>query len=286
MAEYACSSQSSESTSELPPLEELLRDVPIKPISRSKQAISKQRDCGDGENTRESSIDKDITNKRSISSSSRTSSDRISIDMACATGNRETNSPEFDPIPPLTDTSSAIFVPIAESTKLLSPPQFVPGSFDYHRAALNILTNHEATVRNNIQSYYQREMLRINREAEARDPSFDYFTAVANVRKEHEAALKQDMDIMIANMRERDNPAIDYNIKSMPYPDMDKVPVTYVLVNSPRESAARDVMRVIAAATKEISSFDNHVRCMSDAIKMQMQAAALREKQQGRMNID
>ncbi|KAL7912717.1 hypothetical protein GGI35DRAFT_260164 [Trichoderma velutinum] len=294
MAENANGSQSSESTSELPPLEELLREVPA---SRGEQTISRQGDCGDDdeyndknirheENNRESSTDKDSANENSTRSDTISIDDDTSTEMASASNHGKDDSTDLDFIPPLTNPSAAIFVPITESTNLLSPPQFVPGSFEYHRAALNIVTNHEASVRNNIQAYYQREMRRINREAEARNSSFDYFTAVANVRKQHEAALKDDLDSIIGKMRERDNPAIDYNIKSVPLPDMDRVPVTYVPLNSPREIAAREVMKVIAAATQEISSFDGHVRCMSDAIKMQMQAAALRQKQQGRMDID
>ncbi|KAL5088327.1 hypothetical protein Trisim1_006775 [Trichoderma cf. simile WF8] len=308
MAENAYGSQ--ESASELPPLEDLLREYSG---SKGEQTIRKQGDRGDGyynekntrdeENTRESSTDKENARKNSISTSTRsdsisTSRDSVSIDdddtsteMASATSHGKDDSPDDldDFIPPLTNTSAAIFVPITESTNLLAPPQFVPGSFEYHRAALNILTNHEASVRNNIQAYYQREMRRINREAEARDPSFDYFSAVAEVRKQHEPALKDDLDSIIAKMRERDNPATDYSVKSVPLPDMDRVPITYVPLNSPREIAARGVMKVIAAATKEISSFDYHVRGMSDAIKVQMQAAALRQKQQqqqGRMDVD
>ncbi|KAK4067916.1 hypothetical protein H0G86_008489 [Trichoderma simmonsii] len=306
MAENAYGSQ--ESASELPPLEDLLREYSG---SKGEQTIRKQGKSGDDiyndknardeGNTRESSIDKENARKSSISTSTRsdsisTSRDSVSIDdddtsteMASATSHGKDDSPDdLDFIPPLTNTSAAIFVPITESTNLLSPPQFVPGSYEYHRAALTILTNHEAAVRNNIQGYYQREMRRINREAEARDPSFDYFTAVAEVRKQHEPALKDDLDSIIAKMRERDNPATDYSVKSVPLPDMDRVPITYVPLNSPREIAARGVMKVIAAATQEISSFDYHVRGMSDAIKVQMQAAALRQKQQqqGRMDVD
>ncbi|KAL7783045.1 hypothetical protein V8C43DRAFT_295043 [Trichoderma afarasin] len=297
MAENEYGSQ--ESASELPPLEELLREYSG---SKGEQTIRKQGDSGDDnynvkntrdeENTRESSADKENARKNSIS----TSRDSVSIDdddtsteMASATSHGKDDSPDdLDFIPPLTNTSAAIFIPITESTNLLSPPQFVPGSYEYHRAALTIVTNHEASVRNNIQAYYQREMRRINREAEARDPSFDYFTAVAEVRKQHEPALKDDLDSIIAKMRERDNPATDYSVKTVPLPDMDRVPITYVPLNSPREIAARDVMKVIAAATQEISSFDYHVRGMSDAIKVQMQAAALRQKQQqqGRMDVD
>ncbi|PNP50773.1 hypothetical protein THARTR1_08394 [Trichoderma harzianum] len=298
MAENANDSQSSESSSELPPLEELLREASA---SKGEQTIRRQggrggdgyndRNARDEENARESSTD---VNKISISISTR--SDSISIDddddddtsteMASTTSHGKDDSLDPDFIPPLTNTSAAIFVPITESTNLLAPPQFVPGSFEYHRESLAVVTKHEAAVRNNIQSYYQREMRRINREAEARDPSFDYFSAVADARKQHEAAHKDDLDGIIAKMRERDNPATDYSVKSVPLPDMDRVPVTYMPINSPREIAAREVMKVIAAATQEISSFDCHVRGMSDAIKVQMQAAALRQKQQGRMDID
>ncbi|KAM6480254.1 hypothetical protein HDV62DRAFT_105985 [Trichoderma sp. SZMC 28011] len=304
MAENAYGSQ--ESASELPPLEDLLREYSG---SKGEQTTRKQGSRGDDiyndktardeENIRESSTDKENARKSSISTSTRsdsisTSRDSVSIDddtnteMASATSHGKDDSPDdLDFIPPLTNTSAAIFVPITESTNLLSPPQFVPGSYEYHRAALTIVTNHEAAVRNNIQGYYQREMRRINREAEARDPSFDYFSAVAEVRKQHEPALKDDLDSIIAKMRERDNPATDYSVKSVPLPDMDRVPITYVPLNSPREIAARGVMKVIAAATQEISSFDYHVRGMSDAIKVQMQAAALRQKQQqGRMDVD
>ncbi|KAL6808977.1 hypothetical protein GGI42DRAFT_227611 [Trichoderma sp. SZMC 28013] len=291
MAENAHGSQ--ESASELPPLEELFRQVSA---SKSEQIIRRQSGDGyndknarDEGNTRESSTDKDSVNKNSS-----TRSDSVSISISIDDDDTSTemasrgkdDSLDLDFIPPLTNTSAAIFVPITESTNLLAPPQFIPGSFEYHRAALAVVTNHEAAVRNNIQAYYQREMRRINREAEARDPSFDYFTAVADVRKLHEPALRDDLDSIIAKMRERDNPATDYSVKSVPMPDMDRVPVTYVPLNSPREIAAREVMKVIVAATQEISSFDHHVRGMSDAIKVQMQAAALRQKQQGRMDVD
>ncbi|KKO99007.1 hypothetical protein THAR02_08878 [Trichoderma harzianum] len=301
MAENAYGSQ--ESASELPPLEELLREYSG---GKGEQTFRKQGHRGDDiyngkitrdeENTRESSADKENARKNSISTSTRSNSVSTSIDdddtsteMASATSHgKDDSSDDLDDfIPPLTNTSAAIFVPITESSNLLSPPQFVPGSYEYHRAALTILTNHEASVRNNIQGYYQREMRRINREAEARDRSFDYFTAVAQGRKQHEPALKDDLDSIIAKMREPNNPATDYSVKSVPLPDMDRVPITYVPLNSPREIAARGVMKVIAAATQEISSFDYHVRGMSDAIKVQMQAAALRQKQQqGRMDVD
>ncbi|KAL7963660.1 hypothetical protein V8C34DRAFT_266219 [Trichoderma compactum] len=296
MAKNAHGSQ--ESASELPPLEDLLREVSA---SKGEQTIRRQGDCDDDGyndknardegNTRESSTDKDSVDKNSS-----TRSDSISIDdddddgtgmeMASATSHGKDDSLDLDFIPPLTNTSAAIFVPITESTNLLAPPQFVPGSLEYHRAALAAVTNHEASVRNNIQAYYQREIRRINREAEARDPSFDYFSAVADSRKLHEPALRDDLDNTIAKMRERDNPATDYSVKSVPLPDMDRVPVTYVPLNSPREIAAREVMKVIVAATQEISSFDAHVRGMSDAIRVRVQAAALRQKQQGRMDVD
>ncbi|KAK4067102.1 uncharacterized protein Triagg1_7830 [Trichoderma aggressivum f. europaeum] len=292
MAANAYGSQ--ESASELPPLEELFRQV-----SGSKGESTIRRQGGDGYNeknardegnTRESSTDKDSVNKNS---SNRSDSISVSIDdddddtsTEMASHGKDDNSLDLDFIPPLTNTSAAIFVPITESTNLLAAPQFVPGSVEYHRAALAVVTSHEASVRNNIQAYYQREMRRINREAEARDPSFDYFSAVAEVRKQHEPALRDDLDSIIAKMRERDNPAADYSVKTVPMPDMDRVPVTYVPLNSPREIAARDVMKVIVAATQEISSFDHHVRGMSDAIRVQMQAAALRQKQQGRMDVD
>ncbi|KAL7944395.1 hypothetical protein V8C42DRAFT_326672 [Trichoderma barbatum] len=280
-------SSSSESLSELPPLEELLRQ---QPVGKSKQAISKQENFGDDENTRKNSIDK-ASNKESSANANKTSIDITNIDMASSdmtstTSNGEDNGRDLGFIPPADNISATIFVPITESTKLLSPPQFVPGSFEYHRAALNLVTSHEASVRNNIQAYYQREMRRINLEAEALNPSFDYFNAVANARNEHETELRFALDAMIANMRERDIPAADYNAGTLPLPDLDKVAVTYVPLNSPRESAAHGVMKVIAAATTEMSSFDNHVRRMTDDIKAQMKAAALRSQKQARMDVD
>ncbi|KAL7937465.1 hypothetical protein V8C35DRAFT_276960 [Trichoderma chlorosporum] len=345
MAESTSGSQSSDSTSDLPSVEELLRGLPI---STRAQEKGKQRECHGDETIREGSVDKGSIDKGSVDkgsidkgsvdkgsvdnggidkdsiSSNRAGSDKVksgkissdkvsseatngrnndanmdSISKSSPRSNRasiestarmpnngENNATDFDRIPPLTNTAAAIFVPITNPSSLLSPPQFVPGSSEYHRAALNIVNNHEASVRNNIQELYQREMLRINREAEAHEPSFDYIAAVADVRREHDASMKHDLDSVIANMRERDNPAADYNIRIVPPADMDQVPVTYVLLNSPREAAARDVMKVIAAASQEISSFDNHVRFMTDAIRMQMQAAASREKQQSRMDID
>lgn len=260
MVEHAFGSQASssaESTSSLPPLEELLRE---QPVSKSKQAASKQSDRGD-----------DDTNKSSIS-------------VAGETSNGEDESAGF--IPRLDSIAAAIFVPLTESSKLLSPPKFVPGSLEHHGAALNLIASHEASVRDNLQAHYQREILRIHLEAEALNPSFDYLTATTGVQAEHEAALRHDLDGMIANMREPDNPSADYNIKNVPFPNMD-APVTYALINSPRESAARDVMKVIAVAAREVSYFDNHVRSMSDAVKKQMQDSALRsQKQPDRMDID
>ncbi|KAH6610244.1 hypothetical protein Trco_000264 [Trichoderma cornu-damae] len=183
--------------------------------------------------------------------------------------------------------SAAIFVPIPASTNLLSPPGFSPNSPEYHRAALDVVARHEARVRDNLEALFQREMLRISIDAPAANSDFDYFAATAAVRARGEAALRRDCEAMLANMREPDGPSVQHNVNVIPTPKMDSVPVTYAPIMSPRELAARDVMKVIAAATQELSGFDNHVKCMRDAIKKQIQQSALQiGSQSDPMDID
>ncbi|KAL7795270.1 hypothetical protein V8C37DRAFT_375014 [Trichoderma ceciliae] len=248
--------------SSLPPLEELLREPP--PASKSRQSTNKDGDRGERDASRNSMVSKSNN------------------------GNNGNNGDDdgISPIPRLDCISAAIFVPIPESNTLLSPLGFAPDSPDYHRAALDLTTHHEASVRDNLEALFQREILRISLDAEASNPSFDYFNAAANVRAEQEAALRHDGEAMIANMREPENPSVDHNITKIPFPNMD-VPVTYMPINSPRESAAKDIMKVVSAAAHEMSSFDKHVLSLRETIMKQIQDSCLQsERQSDRTEID
>lgn len=195
------------------------------------------------------------------------------------------------PIPRLgKNISAAIFVPIPEANGLLQPLDYAPGSLTYHRAALDVVTRHEAAVRDNIEALLQREMLRINIKFEAKDPAFDYFAATASVQKEQQAALRQDMQDMIANMREPADSSVNYsNTTDTDTPPDMEVPVTYVPIQSPREFAAKAAMRAIAEVTQHTADFDTRARAMREAIekRIQREEAALQTgiKQADRMDI-
>ncbi|RFU81744.1 hypothetical protein TARUN_446 [Trichoderma arundinaceum] len=206
------------------------------------------------------------------------------------TNNMDTNNMDTDwsttPIPRLDLVAAAIFVPISESSKLLSPLDFAPNSPDHHRAALSLVTSHEASVRDNITALFQREILRISLDAEAANTHFDYPKATANVQAQHEAALRHDCEDMIANMRAPHDPSKDYNIKTIPVPNL-AVPVTYVPINSPREYATQGVMNVVSAASRELASFDAHVASIRDAIEKQIGDSVLQgENPSDRMDVD
>jgi hypothetical protein len=251
MVEYGSASQPS-SSSELPSLEELFREQSI--VSTGKQSSNENGDCG----------------QRGTSESNMTSK-----------SNNDEDDVDNSPIPRLNHISAAIFVPIPASNKLLDPLNLAPGSPAYHRAALAVVTRHEASVRDNLQALFQREMLRVSLDAEAVCPSFDYDVARASVQARDEDALRRDCEDMIATMRAPDSSRNNYHsLESVPVPNMN-VPVTYSPVNSPRELAAKEVMKVIAAAIGDMSDFDRHVRSMRGAIIKQIQ-----ESESGRMDID
>lgn len=206
-----------------------------------------------------------------------------------------TNADDNSPIPPLTSISAAVFVPIPDSNKLLQPLNLDPNSPAYHRAALDLVTRHESSVRNNLNALFHREMFRVRAdiaaEVEKNDiPPFDYAAARAHVRVRDEDLLRRDCDAMIANMRAPDVSNLKYGVTNIPAPNM-SVAVTYAPVGSPREFAAAEVMKMIAAAAGDLVGFDRHVRSRRTAIKKQIQeaeavAGAGVEAVAGRMDID
>lgn len=228
----------------------------------------------------------------SVNNDSSSNADNIDIDMDMDMdmdttantpnkddGNAETH--DSSPIPPLTSISAAIFVPIPDSNKLLQPLNLDPESPDYHRAALDLVTSHENSVRNNLHALFHREMLRMRITANDMDnPPFDYNAARAHIRAHDEDARRRDCSTMIANMCAPDTSNRNYGATNIPRPNMN-VPVTYAPVESPREFAATEVMKVIAAAVGDLASFDRHLRNRRATIKKQIQ-----EAEAGKMDID
>ncbi|PTB43373.1 hypothetical protein M441DRAFT_107439, partial [Trichoderma asperellum CBS 433.97] len=296
MADYGSSSSrpSSSASSELPSLEDLLRESAIASQVKHQQPPDDGDRSSNG-NTKESSSSVIIIGESNIannsSSNSNNSSRRSSImagqsisivdDMDMDT-NVNTSSNDNDnadihddtPIPPLTSISAAVFVPIRDSNKLLQPLDLAPDSPAYHRAALDLVTRHESSVRSNLNALFHREMFRVRAAiADSDNPPFDYNAArAAHVRARDEDALRRDCDAMIANMRAPDTSNCKYGATNIPAPNMN-VPVTYAPVGSPREFAATEVMKVIAAAVGDLASFDRHVRNRRATIKKQIQEA-------------
>lgn len=320
--EASPSRPSSSASSELPPLDDLIREQVI--ASQIKQ--QKQQQQPDGSNdcsnrpTRESSSSSDVmiisesdfanynsssiangmdnSSRRSstmsgqstsgsgnndINSSSSNSGDTMDMDtdMSVNTTAQDDddsiNTANNSPIPPLTSISAAIFVPIPDASKLLQPLSLDSSTPAYHRAALDLVTRHESSVRNNLNALFHREMFRvradITAEVEKNDiPPFDYAAARAHVRARDEDLLRRDCDAMIANMRAPDVSNLKHGVTSIPVPNM-SVPVTYAPVGSPREFAAAEVMKVIAAAAGDLVGFDRHVRSRRATIKKQIQDA-------------
>ncbi|KAL7822506.1 hypothetical protein V8C26DRAFT_426099 [Trichoderma gracile] len=210
-------------------------------------------------------------------------------------GNSTSNS--HSSIPPLNNNVAvAIFVPITNGQALLSPPAVIPETPPYFLEKLERLSVHEAAVRGNIEALYGLEYLRVRAHvatAYPDDSSFDYFGATAAVRSLQDGALRQDLDIMLDNMRRSDatiaNPNLAANVKKdVVLPSMDLADITYHPLNSPREAAASDVLKLLGDAATELGSFDNHVQVITDAIKSEMQGAAARgmREKQDRMDTD
>lgn len=233
-----------------------------------------------------------------INSSSSNSGDTMDMDMDMSVNTTtqdddDGNTDDNSPIPPLTSISAAVFVPISDSNKLLQPLNLDPNSPAYHRAALELVTSHESSVRNNLNALFHREMFRVRADIAAEVeknnvPPFDYAAARAHVRARDEELLRRDCDAMIANMRAPDVSNLKYGVTNIPVPNM-SVAVTYAPVGSPREFAAAEVMKVIAAAAGDLVGFDRHVRSRRTAIKKQIQdaeAGAGVEAGAGRMDID
>ncbi|KAK1251076.1 hypothetical protein MKX07_005631 [Trichoderma sp. CBMAI-0711] len=221
--------------------------------------------------------------------------------------------PSHSSIPPLNDNVAvAIFVPLTNGQALLSPPAaatVVPETPPYFLEKLERLTTHEAAVRGNIEALFGLEYLRVRAHvatAYPDDSAFDYYGATAAVRPVQEADLRQDLDAMIGNMRSKlPDPPVAGNLnlnlaaaaaaanlnlnltKDVGLPDMD-VPITYHPLNSPREAAANDVLKLLGDAATQLGFFDNHIRVISDGIKKEMQDAAARElrEKQDRMDTD
>ncbi|KAM0516672.1 hypothetical protein ACHAPE_005306 [Trichoderma viride] len=188
----------------------------------------------------------------------------------------DSNTDDNSPIPPLTSISAAVFVPIPDTNKLLQPLNLDLNSAAYHRAALDLVTRHEFSVRSNLNALFHREMFRVRDTAaeleKSNIPPFDYAAARAHVRARDEDLLRRDCDAMIANMRAPDVSNIKYGVTNIPVPNMN-VAVTYAPVGSPREYVAAEVMKIIAAAAGDLVSFDRHVRNRRTIIKKQIQDA-------------
>lgn len=231
-------------------------------------------------------ITNDSTSNDGINNDSTSSSnaDNMDIDINVNTSNKDDINADIHddtPIPHLTSISAAVFVPIPDSNKLLQPLNLDPDSSAYHRAALDLVTRHESSVRSNLNALFHREMFRIRTAiADTNNPPFDYSAARAHACARDEDALRRDCEAMISNMREPDTPGCRHGVTNIPVPNMN-VPVTYVPVGSPREFAAAEVMKVIAAAVGDLASFDRHVRNRRATIKKQIQDA-----EAGRMDID
>lgn len=201
----------------------------------------------------------------------------VDMDINANTSSNDTDNADIHddtPIPHLTSISAAVFVPIGDSNKLLQPLGLAPDSPAYHRAALDLVTRHESSVRSNLNALFHREMFRVRAAiADSDNPPFDYNAArTAHVRAHDEDALRRDCDAMIANMRAPDTSNCKFGATNIPAPNMN-VPVTYAPVGSPREYAATEVMKVIAAAVGDLASFDRHVRNRRSTIKQQIQEA-------------
>ncbi|KAK1245246.1 hypothetical protein MKX08_004875 [Trichoderma sp. CBMAI-0020] len=345
--EASPSRPSSSASSDLPSLDDLIREqVILSQIKQQQQQQQQQPDGGDdcsNRPTRESSssssdviiisesdfvinnIDSSSANSSSSSSSSMDNSSRRSstmtgqsisgsvnndanssssnggdsmdmdMDMDTSVNTNQDdddgNADDNSPIPRLTSISAAIFVPIPDANKLLQPLNLEANSPVYHLAALDLVTSHEAAVRNNLIALFHRDMFRVRAEIAAdveknSDSPFDYAAARAHVRARDEDLLRRDCGAMIANMRAPDVAKIKYGVTNIPVADM-SVPVTYVPVRSPRECAAAEAMKTIAAAAGDLVAFDRHVRSRRTAIKKQIQdAEAGAGAGTGRMDID
>ncbi|KAL7922961.1 hypothetical protein ACQKWADRAFT_63490 [Trichoderma austrokoningii] len=199
------------------------------------------------------------------------------------------------PIPPLVSISAAIFVPIPASHNLLKPLNLTPGSATYHRAALDVFTRHEASVRDNLNALFHREMYRVRADVAAdlkksrsnNVPPFDYAAARAHVRAREEHFLRRDGAAMIANMRAPAVSSVTHGATKtkIPVPDMN-VPVTYAPVGSPREFVSSEIMKVIAAASGDLVRFDERVRSRRAAIKRQIRDVEASTAAAVRMDID
>ncbi|KAL6871131.1 hypothetical protein J3F83DRAFT_643113 [Trichoderma novae-zelandiae] len=297
MGEHASSNQPSptDSALDLPPLEELLREewnsrgkyreAPKKPDGRRGSDEDSRGGGGGGGGGGSSSKRRSIDHSSLNQSSTNTNRDqrRTSTDNEANGGKGDGGNSS---IPPLNNIAFSIFVPITDGRALLSPPDVVPETPSYFLEKLERLNRHEAAVRGNIEALYGLEFLRVRAEAAAYvDDSFDYFGATAAVQGAQEADLRADLDKMLANMRDVKTPA--GNIKDVPLPNM-FVPITHHPINSPREAAANEVLRLLGAAASELDAFDNHVQSISDGIKREMQEAAARAmgEKQDRMDTD
>ncbi|TFB04864.1 hypothetical protein CCMA1212_002962 [Trichoderma ghanense] len=314
MSDHTSSTQPSptDSGSDLPPLEVLLREEwnnRGKNLEATKKPDGRR---GSNEDPRGfgGSSSSSSAKRRSIDQSSPNQSMKMtSQDQRRSSTNSMDNNSEppsgkgevgnNTSIPPLNNIAVAIFVPLANPQALLSPPAVVPDTPPYFLEKLERLGAHEAAVRNNIEALYGLEYLRVRAKAATAyaddDASFDYFGATAAVQPAQEAALRQDLDMMLENMRKPDPGPGPLNLagnspkKDMaPLPSMDVVDITYHPLNSPREAAANDVLRLLGAAATELGSFDNHVQAISDGIKWEMQGAAARgmREKQDRMDTD
>lgn len=223
------------------------------------------------------SVNNDINSSRSSNSGDNMDMD-MDMDMSVNTNQDDDDgNTDNSPIPPLTSISAAVFVPIPDDNKLLQPLNLDPNSPAYHRAALDLVTRHESSVRSNLNALFHREMFRVRADISAEVeknnvPPFDYAAARAHVRARDEDLLRRDCDAMIANMRAPDVSNLKYGVTNIPVPNMN-VAVTYVPVGSPREFAAAEVMKVIAAAAGDLVGFDRHVRSRRAIIKKQIQDA-------------
>ncbi|KAL6891506.1 hypothetical protein HDV57DRAFT_301423 [Trichoderma longibrachiatum] len=204
-------------------------------------------------------------------------------------------------IPPLdNNVAAAIFVPLTSGQALLSPPAVAPETPPYFLEKLERLTAHEAAVRGNIEALYGLEYLRVRAAVAATypddDASFDYFGATAAVRSLQENALREDLDVMIDSMRKPEHPVANPGLAAanlekdvaVVLPNMGLAGITYLPLNSPREAAATDILKVLGDAATELGSFDNHVQLISDGIKREMEGAAARgmREKQDRMDTD
>ncbi|KAL7821446.1 hypothetical protein V8C44DRAFT_9378 [Trichoderma aethiopicum] len=218
-----------------------------------------------------------------------------------AEGSSSGSSNSHSSIPPLdNNVATAIFVPLTSGQALLSPPAVAPETPPYFLEKLERLTAHEAAVRGNIEALYGLEYLRVRAAVAASypddDASFDYFGATAAVRSLQENALREDLDIMIDSMRKPEHPVANPGLAAatlkkdvaVVLPNMDLAGITYLPLNSPREAAATDILKVLGDAATELGSFDNHVQLISDGIKREMEGAAARgmREKQDRMDTD